>query len=74
MGFHFGEEDSSHPEFNQDLFDEETYFSASGGLDFNEFKPSTDVDSEKNPWITVVHTNSIHYLQAKFCGYVKASS
>ena len=74
MGFHFREKEISHPDFNQALFDKETYSSASGGLDFNEFKPPIGVDSEGNPWITVVYTNGVHYLRAKFCGCVKAPS
>ena len=66
--FRSEEEEVSHPEFNQDLFDEETFSSASGGLDFNDFKPPTGDDGSGCPWVTVVHTNGIHYFRAKFCG------
>ena len=44
------------------------FSSASGGLDFNDFKPPTGDDGSGCPWVTVVHTNGIHYFRAKFCG------
>ena len=35
---------------------------------FNDFKPPTEDDGSGCPWVTVVHTNGIHYFRAKFCG------
>ncbi|KAH8070292.1 hypothetical protein BXZ70DRAFT_1013340 [Cristinia sonorae] len=37
------------------------------GQSSSEFQPEQSQDSFKNPILTVVHTNGLHFIQARFC-------
>lgn len=54
-------------DLRQENVNEELHAPAFGGIDVDDFEPPSHEDPEGNPWITIVHTNGIHYLRAKFC-------